>query len=230
MQTWDSVWSDLCAQIWDFRDDGARSGADNMALDLRLLEEATRPTLRLYTWERPTLSLGRNQSDDWVDVELCKRLNVEVVRRPTGGRALLHMDDEITYAVILPQIGDLSVRQSFEGIASVLGRALQKCGLDVEATASSSAPAAKLNPHCGEVVTAGEVCWHGRKLVGSAQVRQQGRLLQHGSLLRRGDRGLLQQIMPNAHSRLTLEDIGRAELTSTEIIQAWREILDIDVG
>ena len=221
MSGWDSLLSELRSREWDYRLDGSHSGQENMDTDVHLLENVSRPTLRLYTWNRPTLSLGRHQRDNWVNRELCERLNVEVVRRPTGGRALLHMPQEITYAVALPKVGDLSVREAFEGIAALLAAALRRCGLEVEAATSNSAPAGKLNPHCGEVVTAGEVCWRGRKLVGSAQVRSNGNLLQHGSLVRFGDNDLLRQLMPEATARLTLEDLGRADLSCEDLLKAW---------
>ena len=222
---WDELWAPLRRCTWHYIADGSHSGQENMDRDVQLLQEAVRPTLRLYTWDRPTVSLGRNQRDAWLDRNLCAALGVDVVRRPTGGRALLHMDDEITYAVVLPDVGKLSVREAFEGIAAQLARALRRLGLDVGTSGQGSTPAAQLNPHCGEVLTAGEVCWRGQKLVGSAQMRSGERLLQHGSLLRRGDRGLLRRLMPEAHERLTLEDIGWAHLQPEDIISAWQEEL-----
>ncbi|MBQ7569080.1 lipoate--protein ligase family protein [bacterium] len=222
---WDELWKHLRGCQWQYISDGSHSGQENMDRDERLMQEAACPILRIYTWDRPTVSLGRNQSERWLDKELCERLGVDVVRRPTGGRALLHMDDEITYAVILPDVGRVSVRAAFEGIAAHLAASLRRLGLDVSASLTGSAPSSQLNPHCGEVLTAGEVCWQGRKLVGSAQMRSGVRLLQHGSMLRYGDRGLLRQLMPEAHSRLTLEDIGRADLQAEDIIIAWQEEL-----
>lgn len=222
---WDELWLQLRGSQWHYISDGSHSGQENMDRDVRLLQDAVFPTLRLYTWDRPTLSLGRNQRDTWLDRELCARLGVDVVRRPTGGRALLHMDDEITYAVVLPAVGQISVREAFAGLAAQLALTLRRLGLEVSTSGQGSTPSAQCHPHCGEVLTAGEVCWRGQKLVGSAQMRSGDRLLQHGSLLRSGDRGLLRQLMPEAHERLTLSDIGWAHLQPEEIIAAWQEEL-----
>ena len=116
---WDDLWEQLRRCTWHYISDGSHSGQENMDRDVQLMQEAVRPTLRLYTWDRPTVSLGRNQRDNWLDRELCARLGVDVVRRPTGGRALLHMDDEITYTVVLPDAGTLPVKAALRRDSSI---------------------------------------------------------------------------------------------------------------
>src|SRR5689334_685559 len=92
-------------KVWELIVDGAFDGATNMAIDAALLNEVdaaeeSRTIVRFYTWTSPTVSLGRNQKiEKAVDVDYCAANSIDIVHRPTGGRAVLH-DDELTYAVI----------------------------------------------------------------------------------------------------------------------------------
>lgn len=176
------------------------SGAWNMALDEALLERARETgetVLRVYTWSAPTLSLGRNQrANGQYDLERATAMGVEFVRRPTGGRAVLH-NREVTYSVTAP-VADTTLRDSYEQINRVLGRALGILGVDVSAAESRErAPLPDGSP-CFEVPTVGELTWEGRKLVGSAQWRETGALLQHGSILIDDDQSLIAQLCLSA--------------------------------
>lgn len=210
---------------WQYLLDGPRPGAENMQRDLALLEESSGPVLRLYSWTSPCLSLGYGQRDGWVDRELCARLGVEVVRRPTGGRALLHQPDEITYAVVLPEVGDLSVQEAFAGIAALLAGALARLGVPVETAASGHVPSSASHPSCLAVAAPGEVIARGRKLVGSAQVRRQGGLLQHGALPRRTDAELLARVIPGALPQADLAGLGCEDLQAADLARAFAEVL-----
>lgn len=210
---------------WDYLLDEAQSGQANMERDLQLLQSSTRPVLRLYCWERPTLSLGYAQRDDWVDYELCKKLDVEVVRRPTGGRALLHMPDEITYAVILPNIGNISVRDAFTAIAGIFSRALARLGVPVGVCEAGHIPSGTSHPSCLAVTAPGEVTARGRKLVGSAQLRRFDGLLQHGSLPRCNRADLLAQVIPGAVPQIDLAELGCQNITPQQIAEAWQVVL-----
>ena len=172
----------------------ALPGADNMALDEALLERArdTGETLwRVYGWSSPTLSLGRNQTAaGHYDPERAAALGVDIVRRPTGGRAVLH-HREITYAVASPAPVEGSLRESYAAANAVLHQALARLGAAVHTAAPSRrAPAPGLAP-CFELPTRDELVLEGRKLVGSAQWRDDGAFLQHGSILVDDDQGLI---------------------------------------
>jgi lipoate-protein ligase A len=157
-----------------------------MALDEALLRAARtearrRPLLRVYTWSRPTLSIGAHQrlSDELID--RCAGYGVDVVRRPTGGTAVLHGDD-LTYCVVA-QAGGRGVLDAYSWIAECLIAGLARMGIDAEVGGRGSRPAA---------LTAGGACFAstvgadlqvgGAKICGSAQVRRSGWLLQHGSI------------------------------------------------
>ena len=167
--------------------DAAASGAWNMAVDEALLDDADGGwTLRLYRWSRPTISLGYAQPyERGVDAHAARRLGITVVRRPTGGRAVLHAD-ELTYALSGPvDRGPLSggVSQSYRSFAAGLQAGLRKLGADVLIASSGAAPRPTGKGACFAARTRYELLAAGRKVVGSAQRRRDGRLLQHGSLL-----------------------------------------------
>lgn len=217
--TWEALLERLRARPWRLILDPPRPGAENMARDLDLLLTAESPVLRLYAWARPCVSLGYAQR--WEPPDLP---GVEVVRRPTGGRALLHLPSEITYAVVLPEAGP-SVRSVFCGLAASLARALLALGVPVEVSAGGEV--APGNPSCLAAAAAGEVTAGGRKLVGSAQVRRQGRLLQHGALPRRSDPALLAAAIPGALPEADLASLGFADLAPEDLARAWGQALGV---
>ena len=183
-----------------------------MAADEALLERVQRsetaPILRLYAWDPPSLSLGHAQPYADVDPARLKASRWQVVRRLTGGRAILHTD-EITYSVIAPAAEPRlagSVLESYNRLAQALLRAARDLGLPVEMSADGAhAPASPQNPICFEVPSAYEITVGGKKLIGSAQARKQGGVLQHGSLPLHGD---LRRI---AHALTFPEESERAE-------------------
>lgn len=170
-------------------------GADNMAFDEALLERARERGevfCRVYGWARPTLSLGRNQTAaGCYDLARAQALGVDVVRRPTGGRAVLH-HRELTYAVAMPVTG--SLRESSARINRLVGDALRRLGVAAApARPAGRSPAPSLAP-CFELPTRDELVAEGRKLVGSAQWREEGALVQHGSILVDDDQGLIRDL------------------------------------
>jgi lipoate-protein ligase A len=156
-----------------------------MACDVALLARARRTgeaVLRVYAWERPTLSLGRHEAARaHYDAAAIAAAGVALVRRPTGGRALLH-DHEVTYSITAPLVAGESLPASVRRFNRLLLGALHALGVPaVEAQAVRA-----LRPEgaaCFAEPSAGELTLHGRKLVGSAQVREHDALLQHGSIL-----------------------------------------------
>jgi lipoate-protein ligase A len=158
---------------------------------LALTLPAGEAVLRLYGWSRPTLSLGRNEParGRW-DLDALSEAGVPVVRRPTGGRAVLH-DREVTYSVVtaLPERGGL--RAVYHAVGGALVEGLRRLGADVDlASGAGPVPTPDHGP-CFRDPAADEVVASGRKLVGSAQARIGDRLLQHGSVLLHDDQAAL---------------------------------------
>ncbi len=163
-------------------------GAWNMAVDESILEHISRgaslPTLRFYSWQPPCLSLGQAQPFADVDVHRLDKRGWEVVRRPTGGRAILHTD-ELTYSITAPTDEPRvagSILESYNRLAGALLQAVRSLGLPVEIKEDSGVSHQKPNPVCFEVPSAYEITVHGKKLIGSAQARRKEGVLQHGSL------------------------------------------------
>jgi len=175
-------------------EDAPRAGAWNMAIDEALLLEhaagKTPPTLRFYRWDPAAVSLGYFQDPATeVDQGACRSLGIAVVRRPTGGRAVLH-DREVTYSVVvggrrLPG----SVVETYRRLAEGLVLGLRALGAEAVLAPEKATPE-KATPEgsgqalgaCFEVPSSYEIIVGGRKVVGSAQVRRKGVILQHGSI------------------------------------------------
>jgi lipoate-protein ligase A len=179
-------------------DAAGRSGAENMALDQALLEKVEQRRdvayLRLYRWQPPCLSFGRNEPAlARYDRAAIERLGLDVVRRPTGGRAVWH-DDEVTYAVAAPATALGCLRDSYVEIHRRLARALQALGARATLAPATLSPGALSQGACFAQPVGGEVLLDGRKVVGSAQVRQGDALLQHGSILLGGSQDIVARI------------------------------------
>ncbi len=176
-------------------------GAWNMAVDEAILEACGRgeslPTLRLYAWEPACLSLGYAQPVSDVDLERLQANGWDLVRRPTGGRAVLHVD-ELTYAVIGPPDEPRlagSVLESYNRLAAALVDALRLLSLPVQVEEHAAAPSRNPNPVCFEMPSTYEITVGGKKLVGSAQARRREGVLQHGSLPLVGDLARILQVL-----------------------------------
>jgi lipoate-protein ligase A len=224
-----------------------------MAMDEAILEAVGRseslPTLRLYAWEPACLSLGYAQPCGDVDLPRLRARGWEVVRRPTGGRAVLHTD-ELTYSVIAslnePRVAG-TVLESYHRLAQALVVALSLLVLPVEIQEHAAVPAAqKKNPVCFEVPSTYEITIDGKKLVGSAQARRKEGVLQHGSLPLTGDLTRILQVLvfpdevfrTHAAERLlkratTVENaLGRVvswDEAAQAYIAAFRSVLALDL-
>jgi lipoate-protein ligase A len=162
----------------------ARPGHAQMATDDVLLRTAREGVgfLRLYRWQPPCLSFGRNEpAARRYDRRRIAALGLDTVRRPTGGRAVWH-DAEVTYAVAAPATLFGSLQDTYHAIHSMLAVALRALGVPA-ALAQPRPPAPLSAGACFAAPTGGEVVVRDRKLVGSAQVREGGAFLQHGSIL-----------------------------------------------
>lgn len=154
-----------------------------MAADLACLDQVAAggpPMLRFYSWDPPALSLGRFQPDHDVDLDACNARGVEVVRRPTGGKALLHGGD-LTYAVALPRPDGAAGRVDalYRRLAGGLIAGLARLGV----TATIGADAGAAGPVCFAAAQGADLRVGSRKLCGSAQVQRGRVVLQHGSVL-----------------------------------------------
>ncbi len=178
--------------MWDLIIDGALDGVRNMAIDAALLDEVdhsseTKTILRFYGWQQPTISLGRNQKiERAVDAEYCKANGIDIVHRPTGGRAVLH-DDELTYAVISNDssyFGD-TIYGNYKRVSEALCLGYTKFGVRAVLAPDTRKPEVfedEGDPPCFVSPSRYELMVDGRKVVGSAQRRVRSSFLQHGSM------------------------------------------------
>ena len=176
-------------ETWRLLVDPPAAGARNMAVDQALAEavqgDRAPPTLRFYTWWPRALSLGYHQPLQLVDRPLARQLGIDVVRRITGGGALLH-GDELTYAVALPRRHDIvrgGIRESYAALTEGLVAGLEALGLAPRAGATAHAPEETLSGLCFASPSTHEIWVGRRKMVASAQGRVHGGVLQHGSLV-----------------------------------------------
>ena len=171
-----------------------RSGAENMARDTALQARAARTgetVFSIYSWIRPTLSFGRNQpATSLYDLGKIRAAGMDVVRRPTGGRAILH-HREVTYSVTAPVKDALPLRETYSRINRILQTGLSQLGVSVEPVRRSLPTRAPGVRSCFETPAEGELIAAGCKLVGSAQWRDDRALLQHGSILVNDDQSSL---------------------------------------
>ena len=187
---------------WEFWQSGPASGLRNMAIDAALLrrvgcapDDAAPPAVgvwRCYGWSRPTVSFGRNESTRGrFDAASVAAAGLEAVRRPTGGRALLH-SREVTYSAAFPLASGTSWRVAYDAVNRILRDALAALGVD--ATIVPHGRGILPNPGgplCFDRPEPGEIVVGGAKLAGSAVWRERGRYLQHGSILLHDDQSLL---------------------------------------
>ena len=181
--------------IWNYIDSGSNLGVYNMALDEELLARAQagedRPVFRLYAWKPPTVSIGRFQKiETAVNAEACKRLGFDLVRRITGGRAVLH-DKELTYSIIARTDNPIfpnTVLGTYKVIAVGLLAGLRNLGIPAEIVSRVGRYAERVDSKAKDAACFSSPSWYeilvnGRKIVGSAQRRVSGAFLQHGSIL-----------------------------------------------
>lgn len=193
---------------------------DSDLLDNAIKNQTKELVFRLYGWSPACVSLGRNQKDDFVDEELLETCGIDIVRRLTGGRALLH-DDEITYSYVCPAASlknGENVVESYKEISQILINAFAQIGIELELGGKRKLQGHK--DYCMLVSTGADLCWHGRKLIGSAQFRKEGYILQHGSILYSYNRDLLERIFKekvDTSSIVSVKEIN-PNLTKQEII------------
>lgn len=202
------------------------TGAENMQKDSDLLDFAIKeqidyPIFRLYGWKPACVSLGRNQHSDFIDRGVLKKNNIDVVKRLTGGRALLH-DNEITYSCIFPvsylQNGE-NVTKSYMEISQFLIKMFASTGIELDF--GTTKPVNTKHDYCMLISTGADLCYRGKKLIGSAQCRKNGYILQHGSILYDFNRDLLEKIFkePINESSVTCVRLINPELSREKLVE-----------
>jgi len=230
---------------WRLIVDGDLPGARNMARDMAILEAVSEgkspPTLRLYGWDPPCLTLGRHQGDEAADFNFCSAEGIDVVRRPTGGRALLH-HLELTYAMVAPLgSGPLpqGLQDAYRSICGALVHGMQTLGVDAELTGGEvnlHLPGPRSTVPCFEAPAGGEVVVRGRKLIGSAMRAHAGTILQHGAIvldwngrLQAGSMGLADDTSLRSQITTLHDELGR-ELKRTDLEQTLVKAVSAEFG
>ena len=200
------------------------SGSLNMEIDAQMLENAISNSeknilFRLYGWSPMCISLGRNQKDDFLTGE------IDAVRRLTGGRALLH-DDEITYCCVAPADAipnGQSVVDSYKYISGILIDFFRTLGVELDFGENK-----RVSTHydyCMLLSTGADVCYKGQKIIGSAQCRKNGYILQHGSILFGYDKSLLENLFHEEVKGIVTVNEILPTLTKEEFVKKFEEFL-----
>ena len=193
------------------------TGKENMQIDSDLLDSAIEnqtkePIFRLYGWSPKCISLGRNQKGNFLTGE------IDSVRRLTGGRALLH-DNEVTYSYISPisiiPDGE-SITKSYKYISGILLDFFKTLGVQLDFGENK-----KVSTHfdyCMLISTGADVCYQGKKIIGSAQFRKNGYVLQHGSILFGYNKELLERLFKEEVKGITTVKEILPQVTKEEFI------------
>lgn len=200
------------------------SGSLNMEIDAQMLENAISSSekdilFRLYGWSPKCISLGRNQKDDFLTGE------IDAVRRLTGGRALLH-DDEITYCCVAPADAipnGQSVVDSYKYISGILIDFFKTLGVELDFGENK-----RVSTHydyCMLLSTGADVCYKGQKIIGSAQCRKNGYILQHGSILFGYDKSLLENLFHEEVKGIVTVNEILPTLTKEEFVKKFEEFI-----
>jgi lipoate-protein ligase A len=212
---------------WDLLiDPDPRRGAANMAVDeylFRGLGKEPRTIVRFYSWARPTASLGYSQSADKIlDLDYCRRKEIDVVRRITGGKLVLHWR-EITYSIVSSDTESFSaiLAESYRLISAAIIHGLEKMGLRARLAGPPPSSYLKGNMPCFAYPARDEIEVEGRKIVGSAQKRVTGRFLQHGSIPLQNDEGLLRRISLARDEDSDLKRTSVSEALGREVDREW---------
>ncbi len=193
---------------------------DSDLLDNAIKEQSSEPIFRLYGWSPKCISLGRNQKDDFL-----KDIKIDVVRRLTGGRALLH-DDEVTYSYITPVSAvpnGEGVNNSYKYISGILIKFFKTLGIELDFGENK-----KVSTHfdyCMLLSTGADVCFQGKKIIGSAQFRKEGYILQHGSILFGYDKELLESLFHEEVKGITTVKEILPDITKEDFINQLEEFV-----
>ena len=203
---------------------GTYTGEDNMRIDAEILDKSIETQereaiFRLYAWQPKCISLGRNQKDNFLTGE------IDAVRRLTGGRALLH-DNEITYSYVTPidiiPDGE-SVTESYKYISGILIDFFKTLGIELD-YGENKKISMKFD-YCMLLSTGADVCYHGNKIIGSAQCRKNGYILQHGSILFGYDKELLENLFNEEVTGITTVNEILPEITKEDFVKRFEDFI-----
>ncbi len=176
---------------WRLILDPPMTGRDNMEKDLDIMADVSSgdcpPTLRLYRWSPPAVSLGYFQDEnEVVDIGACRERGIDIVRRPTGGRAVIH-HHELTYSIIVPEVHPFissgGVMDAYRSISRGIITAFNLAGILASLTPEEKGQGGVAPGSCFDTPSAYEIQVKGKKVVGSAQLRRDGIVLQHGAII-----------------------------------------------
>jgi lipoyl(octanoyl) transferase len=211
---------------WRFMGGDLVEGAYNMAEDMACLQSCEQgfspPTIKLYGWKQPTLTIGYSQQPDkLINLEKARQLDIPIIRRPTGGRVLLH-SKELTYSLIAPNNHPLlgrDLKSSMCVISEMLTDCLVKlgCSRDDIQFALPSKSRSQSGPACFSLANHYELTCRGKKIIGSAQRRKKRAFLQHGSLILEFNRPLLNSLLFFKSPQLEQENLIRLTESSISI-------------
>jgi lipoyl(octanoyl) transferase len=215
---------------WYLLNTGSDTGAANMAVDEALCRFSTdAPVLRFYRWDPYCVSLGYGQKEDALDRDKCRQAGIDIVKRPTGGRAVLHAN-EVTYSVIIPQshpMAQQGITELYKTLSRGLAAGLQNLGADVEIKKSTAGEQPYTSSElCFASTARYEIVAGDRKVVGSAQRRFSTAVLQHGSVLTDGfhvnlEKLLLRPIAPEQRENtVTVSELVGRPVTYGEVVEA----------
>lgn len=214
---------------WRILIDGKRSPQENMAIDeaimLGLEEGFSEPTIRFYDWDPPTASFGYHQDvEKETDIERISVKGYGLIRRPTGGRLVLHKN-EVTYAVVAPLTDHLqgNVLEVYSEISKALAEGFRQMGIEVDFEKGSLTASEQREVHnpCFSSSSRYELSFEGKKIVGSAQVRRNSLFLQHGSILLDQNQAEVAELLPglNPEQRSKLYHyLGKKTISINEIL------------
>lgn len=226
---------------WRLVNSGICTAAQNMAIDEAILKAhaygAVPPTLRFYGWRPAAVSLGYFQSAAAeIDLEACRANGVDVVRRLTGGRAVLH-DMELTYSLVVSECDPLvppTITASYRYFSQGLVAGLKEMGIKAQMSMPREAYGQSRRRHasaaCFDASSHYEITFAERKLIGSAQVRKDGVIMQHGSILLAFQPLILVSLLnlPSDHKRNELAEVLVKRVTSVSEILGrrveWEEV------
>ena len=207
---------------------GTYTGKENMQIDSDILDkaiesESLEPKFRLYAWSPRCISLGRNQNEDFLN-----GIEEDVVRRLTGGRALLH-DDEITYSYVTPVSiipNGETISASYKYISQILINFFKTLGVELD-FGENKKVSTKFD-YCMLISTGADVCYKGRKIIGSAQYRKQGYILQHGSILFNYNKQLLEKLFKEEVSMDSITTVNEIlpEMTKENFVELFENYLE----
>ena len=192
---------------------------DAEILDKSIETQEKEAIFRLYAWEPKCISLGRNQKDNFLTGK------IDAVRRLTGGRALLH-DNEITYSYVTPidiiPNGE-SVTDSYKYISGILIDFFKTLGIELD-YGENKKVSMKFD-YCMLLSTGADVCYHGNKIIGSAQCRKNGYILQHGSILFGYDKELLENLFKEEVTGITTVNEILPEITKEDFVKRFEDFI-----